>query len=404
MSCHSSSSSSEEEYDSDEPPQLELDLQKLMDSATLALKTPCHGVKRLTRGSNHEIFVLSFDISETAPESLRRAGFSCIARAAREAGQTARDESEIVSARYVRRHTKIPVPEIYHYDLDPDNDVGAPYSLMERLPGKHLYKIWDALSLDHKKVALSQIANVIVQLAGLKFDKIGSLFESGIGPVVHPCHRRREGPFSTTLDYLRSFASTDGIASPDLKRVLLEVQAELGRFFASTDDAVYLQPPFAFVHADLDGQNILFVPSEDGSGPVLSGLIDFENAYTGPLEFLYKYPIFIQDVCWSEHLYAENKILRAHFVRAVHDILAETEAQRTFIDCMNSKSYALNRFREAFMLIICTEEVQQELAEEYVETMRDWTGLAYNGTVDYVPELYTDAGDPAPPRLEEDSG
>lgn len=63
------------------------------------------------------------------------------------------------------------MPEIYYHDLDPDNDIGAPVVLMERMPGRHLNKIWDELSLDGKKSALSQIALVIAQLSSLKFDQ-----------------------------------------------------------------------------------------------------------------------------------------------------------------------------------------------------------------------------------------
>lgn len=46
---------------------------------------------------------------------------------------------------------------------------------MEKLPGRHLYQIWDELSMAYKKSVLSEITSVIVQLASLRFDKIGSL-------------------------------------------------------------------------------------------------------------------------------------------------------------------------------------------------------------------------------------
>lgn len=35
--------------------------------------------------------------------------------------------------------------------------------------------MWDVLSLEYKKVALSEIASVVVQFSLVKFDRIGSL-------------------------------------------------------------------------------------------------------------------------------------------------------------------------------------------------------------------------------------
>jgi aminoglycoside phosphotransferase (APT) family kinase protein len=38
----------------------------------------------------------------------------------------------------VRDRTKIPVPRVFAYDVSPSNEVGCPYVLMERLPGRVL--------------------------------------------------------------------------------------------------------------------------------------------------------------------------------------------------------------------------------------------------------------------------
>lgn len=43
------------------------------------------------------------------------------------------------------------------------------------MPGLHLFEMWDVLSLEYKKVALSEIASVVVQFSLVKFDRIGSL-------------------------------------------------------------------------------------------------------------------------------------------------------------------------------------------------------------------------------------
>ncbi|WEW54857.1 hypothetical protein PRK78_000283 [Emydomyces testavorans] len=202
---------------------------------------------------------------------------------------------------------------------------------MEKLPGRHLYKIWEDLSLDHKKAVLSQMAAVLVQFASLKFDKIGCLQEEGIGPLFHPCLHDPEGPFRSTCEYLLSFVSEKMARSAELRRLYRQVRREIKGYFGAHNNVQCLQAPYALVHHDFDGQNILFTESENGAPPKLSGVIDFEYAHTGPLYYLYEYPIFIQDVSWSKHLYAENRILRAHFVQALCDEFPRESAERKLI-------------------------------------------------------------------------
>ncbi|KAK7424017.1 hypothetical protein QQX98_000627 [Neonectria punicea] len=393
----SSYSSADDEYESDEPPELELNLQKLKDRATEVFTTTCTSARRLTRGSWHEIFALQFQEGAAIPnESLVRSGHSCIARFARVKGQLAKEESEIATIRYLKQHTSIPVPEIYYQDLDPDNEVGAAFVLMERLPGRHLYKTWDELSLSHKKVALSEIASVITQFASLRFDKIGCLTEGGIGPIISPCNESPSGPFHSTLDYLQSFVSPDSVQSPELADLFQSIRKELATF-EHQDNTPCLKPPFAMIHADFDAQNMLFLDSPDGSGPILTGLIDFEFAHTGPVYFLYEYPIFIQDVSWSQNLYAENATLRAHFISEIFNRLPSLDAQETFISCINSKSYLLNAFHDTFMSTQCSEDTLTKAAIYYLKALKEGTGLAYSGRVDYKPEYYTEKGQPKLP-------
>ncbi|KAF7553693.1 hypothetical protein G7Z17_g3435 [Cylindrodendrum hubeiense] len=299
MSSHSDTDS---DYDSDEPSQLDLDLNELRASASACLNTECISAERWTGGTSHEIFILEFEPKEGVVDTLVQAGFSCIARFARVSlpGNELRDNSEIATCRYVKSHTNIPVPEIYHVDLDPDNDVGAPYVLMEKMPGKDLYNMWDDLAIDHKKAVLTQITSVIVQLASLKFDKIGCLNEAGVSPLVSSSSDLPSGPFDSVYAYLTSFISTVHVRSVELVELYQQIQKEVAGFLALNKQATYLQPSFSMIHADFDGQNMLFEEQTGGSPPRLSGIIDWEYSYTGPLYFLYEYPTFIQDFDWYE--------------------------------------------------------------------------------------------------------
>jgi hypothetical protein len=63
---------------------------------------------------------------------------------------------------------------------------------------------------------------------------------------------------------------------------------------------------------------------------------------------------------------------------------------------MNQKSFVLNGFRDAFMMMRCSEKTLAGLARNYVQSVEDGTGLAYSGRLDYTPERYTETAEPLP--------
>ncbi|KAH6898127.1 kinase-like domain-containing protein [Thelonectria olida] len=398
-----SCSSDDESYCREEPPELDINIGKLKAIATATLHATCTSAKRIARGAFHEIYILRFRKTDKTPfESLVRAGYSCIARFTRTKTEgTAKGKSAIATIRYIKQNTTIPVPEIYSEHLDPDHEVGAALVLMERLPGKHLYRTWYDMSLERKKHVLSQVASVIIQLSSLKFDKIGSLHEGGLGPAVKPSSHSPQGPFDSTHDYLQSFISPDATKLPKLAEQYAKVRTELANFMARNPSAPYLSPPFTLIHGDFDAQNMLFLDSPDGSGSTLTGLIDFEYSYVGPIYFLYEYPIFIQDVDFSKELYAENAILRAHFVSEIFSQLRDSEARGMFIACMNAKCHFLNDFENYFMRMEEPDRFRINSAINFLKELKDGTGLAYCGRQDFQDEFYTEDGKPMVPKAEE---
>lgn len=134
-------SSADEEYDSDEPPELKPDLEKMKDCASTIASATCTKARRLTRGTYHEIFLLEFDAGSETLVEIERARHSGIARLTRSEESLAKAISELATMRHVKDYTSILVAKIFHRDLGPDNPVGAPFVLMERLPRQHLYNI-----------------------------------------------------------------------------------------------------------------------------------------------------------------------------------------------------------------------------------------------------------------------
>ncbi|OAA58100.1 Protein kinase-like domain protein [Niveomyces insectorum RCEF 264] len=111
--------------------------------------------------------------------------------------------SEVATLRYIRQNTTIPVPEVFHYNSSYTNDIGTPYILMSKAPGRPLAAAWtwpthtlDVPQLDTRRIGgspspprplkdsgkssiMRQLGGYAAQLYPCRFQAIGSLFEEG---------------------------------------------------------------------------------------------------------------------------------------------------------------------------------------------------------------------------------
>lgn len=351
-----------EEYNSDEMEALTLahphiNFCELKRRSSVALGVSCTHVKRLAQGSSHELFVLFFG-SPDAPIDLDHVPaqpnneWSCVARLAHQRSME-KLTSELETMFYVRSRTTIPVPEVYLYDFDPKNTVGAPFILMQRMPGCPLCKIWAGLSIRYKEAVLTQVAGVLAKLSLVTFDKIGCLQRDGLGPVLNFVAGSK-GPFLSTYDYCVSFLpdAKSGISSQEIK-------SELETYLVAHKDEPHLNAPYCLIHPDFDSKNMIFVQDKDGNQPPkLSGIIDWEHAYTGPLYYLYEYPIFIQDSCTERGSHEENASMRLHFAHTLCQQFPEasTEAQAAHL-CLQSKCHILGTLARRSKLSSVKEEL-----------------------------------------------
>ena len=330
---------------------LQLDYEALKHVATYYMPGN-HGkrtdIQTLERGSFHEIRVLEFED-----------GWSCIGRLTRNRRERLSvTESECGTAKFVREHTNIPVPETYYTSFDPTQPVGAQFVLMERIRGIHLYAIWSKLSTDQKLAVIEQIAEVLAQLASLEFDKIGSIDANGnVGPLQSraiPNEEAGRGPFSTAEEFLHSFVQESNARSAEIKALFADIRAALHDDIEEQgEDAVY-KPPFRLIHGDdFYAQNMLFTWTDRFQPPKLSGVIDWDYSYTGPLYYLCEYPIFIQDVSSprGRPLFAENKVLRKHFVHSLaQKFLKGSDEREDVRESFRQKNFMWNAYRSIFML------------------------------------------------------
>ena len=87
--------------------------------------------------------------------------------------------------KYVARNTSIKIPEVYDWDSTGNNSIKIPYILMERLPGQHVYRVWDKLTVEEKKSILSQIVDTLLELwTKCQFEEIVCLYMDLVSTVT----------------------------------------------------------------------------------------------------------------------------------------------------------------------------------------------------------------------------
>jgi predicted Ser/Thr protein kinase len=359
---------------SEESQHITVDLDELKRCASFRFWRRCTEIRKLASGGSNDVFILYF-----AAEDVQHGQWSCVARVCHSIVPVEKLMSELETMRQIKAHTSVPVPEVYFYDFDASNTVGAQYMFIERLPGRQLSTIWDQLSLDDKKSVVAALANALVQLSSLKFDQIGCLTEGGkVGPLIcrdsEFVESRTTGPFASTLEYLLSYIPTDSEAS----EVFSSVRQIIESCMSSTNNSS-ISGPFRIIHVDLSISNILL--TYDGSGnssPALSGLIDWEWAHTGPAYYFYEYPGFIFDD--DDPLGAvDHEALRQHFADTLYKAFPDGSPEHQEVVQSLDKNFTLNGY---YFEIICGTLWErgpfERKARYYVDTVEDGTGVPYD--------------------------
>lgn len=121
-------------------------------------------------------------------------------------------ESEVATMRFVRRVTKLPVPEVFAYQSTRDNPIRFEWILMEKMPGKPYSDVWTTIPWEAKEKMIRQIAQAQAELFKYEFKGIGNLYEPSwsCDPIPTPETQPSQVP-STKQDTLQALQySTDG--------------------------------------------------------------------------------------------------------------------------------------------------------------------------------------------------
>lgn len=376
-SLHSSKNSSSTDSWAHEFPPLNINHSALAHFATHFLPGDhgaCTSITTLPRGTFHEILLLHFED-----------GWSCIGRFCRNVMHLTYMQSEVATMELVRKSTDIPVPEVYFANFNENHVVGAPFLLMQRMEGVSLDEVWEELGIEEKKGVVEQIAGVVHQLVHLHFEEIGSLnANSGIGAILERQYGEGSegiGPFKTMKEYFLGMmgASPSTRCCEECKSLCEEHCALVEKFFNEPKPVHrFCDPPFGLMHGDLDLQNLLVDHSDKSQPPKLTAVIDWDSSVTHPLYYILSQPPFLQDRYHSKHSWAENKILRQHFVHALKAHHPEgSQARKDVYDCFRLREYFLRGFCLRYPGAGKEHEEQLEDLRNFGQILESGTGSPY---------------------------
>ena len=221
-------------------------------------------------------------------------------------------EREVQLVEHVRKNTKAPVPRIFAYSSDCNNELGSPFMLMSKLPGKCAYEIWfegpynrkyafrtadvPSVSTEKKRVNfLRSLARTMTEVQKVSFDKIGmpQISEDGQTISVGPSYTWLEDnqdeaaerrASSTTRMYANVGLAKNFKVDPRAKQDIAHlrnagIRKVLNIIFSQSvfNESSSGPESFTIHHNDLDLQNILV--DEEGN---VTGIIDWDKAFAAP--------------------------------------------------------------------------------------------------------------------------
>lgn len=92
--------------------------------------------------------------------------------------------NEVAVLRWVKENCPtIPVPAVVRYDADEDNAVGREFTILEKVPGRSVDKMYKDLSEVTKKKLVSQLTDMVLELNRHEWQHVGGLQISQNGKI-----------------------------------------------------------------------------------------------------------------------------------------------------------------------------------------------------------------------------
>ncbi|KZF20990.1 hypothetical protein L228DRAFT_212804 [Xylona heveae TC161] len=255
-------------------------------------------------------------------------------------------ESEVATLHFLER-TGLPTPRVFYYAPECEtNPVGVAYLLFEKMPGKSLR--WSLANDVQRQRVIEQLADVFIRLHDFSFDLMGSLclknspgkFCSSQGDVGAFARESLTDFRGSTMLTLGPYTSVREYHDASLRLILdlilrEEIYAQrsldaylIHRFlldlvpFLSNGPTTSQQNVFYLKHADDKGDHILVDEAYN-----ITGIVDWEWAYTAPAEIAFNSPIVFFDVAkfydGSNHIDKDEVYFASQLELKGHDDLAK---------------------------------------------------------------------------------
>ncbi|KAG1809105.1 uncharacterized protein BJ212DRAFT_1484602 [Suillus subaureus] len=147
-------------------------LAELQSVVDLYFLTSCK-LEKLAEGGYHKVY----DILRSDDTPL-----DAVVQVAAPAFPKHKLDLEVSTCKMIAAFTNIPVPQIYAWNSDVSNPVGAEYMILDKIKGMPASYDWDNLSEEVKKTVVSQVACYFLEMFSLQFESSGSLYLSPLSP------------------------------------------------------------------------------------------------------------------------------------------------------------------------------------------------------------------------------
>ncbi|KAK7946861.1 uncharacterized protein PG986_011182 [Apiospora aurea] len=221
---------------------------------------------------------------------------------------------------YLKKYTKLKIPEVVTWDATNDNPLGFSYLILSRLPGKAMSSMWKDLTHEGKLIIAAEMASLYRQLESFTSPVAGSievqpkearLSPSNIddhvvlkvfgakhssqpddldrwlnsGDDMLPLHRLRQDPADLAMsDILLAVLQRQiyhGCAAVDMYgKIQKKIQRMVADGLISSSEEIH-DKKICLRHPDLFPRNILVDIDEKGD-PFISGVVDWDHAWFVP--------------------------------------------------------------------------------------------------------------------------
>ncbi|KAH9210410.1 hypothetical protein DL95DRAFT_427659 [Leptodontidium sp. 2 PMI_412] len=264
----------------------------------------CNVLPENTNGQNHLVCVLEFE------NKTRWVARIQMHKSAKRLAAELQREVDVMAL--MRERTKIPLPQVFGYEIDDNNPTGVAFMLMELLQGNVAIDADGGYKAHHGQIPLQRkagfynsVAQVQVQMTSVRLPKIGTIIRSKDGRYNIGAFPDIGRPFETATAFFKAWAthtlfpkSTTEIRKSIQSSLVNEVLMSIIEFplkvkAVASQISSHDSGPFPVWHRDFLYSNIIV----DDNYKILC-VIDWEGACTVPWE-LVEFPLFLSTVPFS---------------------------------------------------------------------------------------------------------